>query len=54
VDKLFEANLWAWQFSKYESGGVGAFVTKLENGDDVVETLKGGRHLEEIELKSNV
>ncbi|CAK7224870.1 hypothetical protein SBRCBS47491_005701 [Sporothrix bragantina] len=31
VDELFEANLWAWQFSKYETHGTGRLLAALEN-----------------------
>ena len=30
VDELFEANLWAWQFKKYQTHGVGHRLTELE------------------------
>lgn len=33
VDELFEANLWAWQFSKYETTGIGSRITRLEDHD---------------------
>lgn len=30
VDELFEARLWAWQFSSYETTGVGSRIARLE------------------------
>ncbi|RMJ11839.1 hypothetical protein CDV36_008500 [Fusarium kuroshium] len=31
VDELFEANMWAWQFSSYETHGAGRLLATLEN-----------------------
>ena len=31
VDDLFEANMWAWQFSSYETHGAGRLLATLEN-----------------------
>ncbi|RSL85125.1 hypothetical protein CEP51_003514 [Fusarium floridanum] len=31
VDELFEANIWAWQFSSYETHGAGRLLATLEN-----------------------
>jgi hypothetical protein len=31
VDELFAANLWAWQFKKYETHGTGRLLAALEN-----------------------
>lgn len=35
VDELFEAKLWAWQFSKYETTGVGSRIAQLEEHNAV-------------------
>jgi hypothetical protein len=31
VDELFEAKLWAWNFSQYETHGTARLLTSLEN-----------------------
>lgn len=31
VDELFEAKLWAWQFHKYQTKGIGSRITHLED-----------------------
>lgn len=31
VDELFEAKLWAWQFDKYQTEGVGSRIAHLES-----------------------
>lgn len=30
LDEMFEAKLWAWQFSRYETKGVGHAIAELE------------------------
>lgn len=34
IDQLFDANLPAWKFSKYETEGLTHELTMLENGED--------------------
>lgn len=34
IDQLFDANLPAWKFSKYETEGLTHELTVLENGQD--------------------
>lgn len=42
VDELFEAKLWAWQFDKYQTEGVGSRIAYLEGNsrDDDEVTSK--------------
>ena len=34
VDELFEKRLWAWQFAKAETTGIGARIRQVEEGHD--------------------
>jgi SP family sugar:H+ symporter-like MFS transporter len=42
VDELFDANLWARQFEKYETTGVGHRLIELERHDVAADEPKGG------------
>jgi hypothetical protein len=37
VDELFEAKLWAWQFSKYQTSGIGHRIAELEDHEAVAD-----------------
>ena len=37
TDELFEMRLWAWQFNKAKTAGVGARIAQLEQGNADVE-----------------
>jgi hypothetical protein len=39
VDELFEANLWAWQFSSYQTTGVGSRIAQVEKHDTIVKQV---------------
>lgn len=41
TDELFEMNIWAWQFDKTETTGVGRRIALLEQGNEQGEILKG-------------
>lgn len=50
MDELFSMNLWAWQFSKAETTGVGRQIADLESGKRRLDTDKGRQ--EEAEAQS--
>ena len=41
VDELFDRKLWAWQFAKAETTGIGATIAKLEMGENAKAELEG-------------
>lgn len=60
MDELFEAQppLWAWQFKKYQTTGIGAYVRELEGSGKVkdVENLMHhqGDQARDVDAKATV
>lgn len=47
VDELFEARLWAWQFDKYETTGIGSQIAQLEDTHAAREKINRERKPED-------
>lgn len=59
VDELFDQNLWAWQFKRAKTTGVGARITELQSGGGVLTNSKldqeyAPEHVESPEQKRAV